>query len=471
MATTTYLEDLTLAGRDALYTFLSDALDTKGWTRTVINASAADPTANELAVREEVFQSPGDAVDIGGFFVAMRVFRDGSGLRNSIMIYAFTAIGAGGFVAITSIARSAGTVITVTTTAPHQMTTGDLVVVNGTDNILLNECNSGLLATHNTITVTGASTFTYTSNNSGVQAGTGGTCFAVFNLSGALTAGVNDAFRINVDDVANDFVGGVDEFAISGDVIQAGNFRYFHLGAVGRGHIPATMSQTLTSSGTITGTGALQTIATNETPNDLFVGQPIDIIDSESGLVKRTKLGVIGPGDAVQAIVQIGDDFAANAVIGWDPMPVFVAGQSGTGLTTQSLNTINWQCCYAINGDRTWANTDPDDSDGLYGIVEPRVDTNEKGIQDTADTKLGAVASYDIIVIRTDSTPIEQQGARGPVRNSVGVVLANMNDFDFGQAGKTLPDDIYKAFTTQQISAADDHIAYGPNVPGAPPLP
>ncbi len=471
MATTTYLEDLTLVGRDALFSFLSDALDTKGWTRTVINASAADPGTLDLAVREEVFQSPGDAVDIGGFFVALRVFRDGNNTRTAIMIYAFTAIGEGGFVAITTIARDAGTTVTVTTTVPHLMSTGDIVVVNGTDNVVLNECNSGTGAVHVTITVTGGSTFTYVSNTAGVEVGTGGTCFAVFNLNSPIVAGINDATRINVDDVDNDFVGAVDEFAIHGNVIQSGNFRYFHLGAVGRGHIPATMSQTLTSVGAIVATGVLQTIATNETPNDLFVGQKIDFVDSISGRVFRTRLDVIGPGDAIQCILAVGQDFGASTVIGWDPMPVFTAGRQNNTLTTITMVAYEWNCCYAINGERTWAQTDPDDTFSSYNSVEPRVDVTEKGIQDDAETGIGSTASYDIILTRNTAAPAGQTGTRGPVRNCVGVVLTSMNDFDFGQAGKNVPADIYKAFASQQVSAADDHIAYGPNVPGAPPLP
>lgn len=469
MATTTYLEDLSLVDRNALFTFLSNALAAKGWTRTIVNSDPAAPSFSGNARREEVFQSPGDTIDTGGFFIAMRVVKDSNGTRDSILLYAFTAIGAANFVGITTASRS-GTTVTVNTSVAHQFSTGDVVVVNGTDNPALNECNSGNAAAHVTVTVTGPQQFTYASGASGVEAANGGTCFAVYNLTGAITDGVNDFVRLNVQDAAADFVGGVDEFALTGNVIQAGDYRFFYLGALARGHIPATMSQTLTTSAPVTGSGTQQTIGTVETPSDLFVGQTIDIIDSHTGRIFRTTLAALGPGNAIEAVVDVGQDFAAGAKIGWDPMPLAVAGSESTSLATQNVSSYDFHFAYGINGTRPWGNDDPMNIAGEAGSIEPRVTSVEESVQDTADINLGALGSYDIVVTRTSANPASLQGTRGPLRNSIGVITANQSDFDFGLTGNTLPDDAYKLFPAQPVTGVVDHIAYGPNVPGAPPL-
>jgi len=71
---------------------------------------------------------------------------------------------AGGDLAITSI-TSASTTATVTTTAAHGMATGDIVTIRGADQSEYNGTYS--------ITVTGASTFTYTFASSGTSPATG----------------------------------------------------------------------------------------------------------------------------------------------------------------------------------------------------------------------------------------------------------------------------------------------------------
>lgn len=467
MATTTYLEDLTLASRNELFTLLSDALVAKGWTRTVINSDTAAPSFNENVRREEVFQSPGDGVDTGGFFIGMRVYIDANGTRVSILLFGFTATGPGGFVAITSLSRT-GTTVTCTTAVPHQMNTGDIVHINGSDNPTLNEMLNGAATTHSTITVTGASTFTYTSNTSGNATANGGTCYAMFNLAGPVTGGINDSPRLNIDDAANDIVGGVNEIAIAGNVMQGGQWMFFYLGSTGRGHIPATLSQTLTASGSITGSGGVQTVAVDETPSDLIVGQPVDIIDSETDRIYRTTIAAIGA-SSVDMNIAVGQDFAAGSKIGWDPMPVSVCGIKSTVQATQPIDAYVFNSSYGINGTRPWAQTDPDDPDSQYTVMEPRVTNAEEGVQDTADVNLGAIATYDVVMTKNSGTA-GLFGTRGPLQNMIGCIVASQNDFDYAKTGKTSPDDDYKMFTSQQVTSATDNVAYGPNAPGAPAL-
>ncbi len=467
--TTAYLEDLTLANRNALFTFLSDALVTAGWTRTVINSDTGTPGAAHLALREEVFQSAGNAVDVGRFFIGMMVYVDGSNTRTSIMIYAFTAIGEGGFVGVTSQTKAASTTVSVVTDTPHLMTTGDILRINGSSNAALNEGNSGSATAHNTITVTGASAFTYTSNINATENGTGGTCFTVFNLSSAITTTINDAFRMNVNDAAVDFVGSVDELGICGDVIQGGFYMFVYIGQTGRGHVLATLSQTFSATGSITGAGAVQTVAVDQTPDDVLVGQPIDIIDVESGRIFRTTIDTIGPGDALQMDIDVGQDFAAGAIIGWDPMPVVCCAKQGTAQTSTPLDTLVWQVGYSINGTRSWAQTDVNDAEAVYGKIEPRLTSSERAVQDTGDVNLGALGTYDVVITK-DSGLGGTFGTRGPLRNMIGVIKANEVDFDYQKTGKTSPDDDYKGFTSQQVTGALDHVAFGPNAPGAPPI-
>jgi hypothetical protein len=103
-----------------------------------------------------------------------------------------------------------------------------------------------------------------------------------------------------------------------------------------------------------------------------------------------------------------------------------------------------------------------------YNSTEARVTATESGIQDDADVNLGALAAYDVILTRTTAGPLT--GARGPLKNMVGVILANQVDFDYLKIGKNTPGDDYKCFPSQQVSAATNHVAYGPNAPGAPAL-
>jgi len=87
--------------------------------------------------------------------------------------------------AVTSITR-ATTTYTVTTTAPHGRSTNDWVTISGATSSGTNGYN-GVFQ----ITVTGASTFTYTSTNTG-DASAGGTILVAYETTAAIAAVQND---------------------------------------------------------------------------------------------------------------------------------------------------------------------------------------------------------------------------------------------------------------------------------------
>lgn len=471
MATTTFIQDLTLTDIAAFRALLDSELTTKGWVRSLIDTNTAVPTLAGRKTWEAIYRSPGDGVDLGRFYIWIAIQRDNNGTRASIALNAFTSLGTEGLVSVNSASKS-GTTLTIDTAAAHGFSVGDLVMFGGSSDPDLNVGKGGTNTANGLVLTTPSATqFTMLAGVSQtVAAAAGGFCWRPINSVASWTSGINDFMRINPDNASIDFIGGVDEFGLTGTAMQ-GVFRLpFFVGCVGRGHIPAQMSQTFTATGAITGTGSVQAIPVDQVPVDILAKQPIDIVNEGDPGILRTQVDSVGPGNVLNCLVPVGQNFNAGSVIGWDPMPIMVAGAAGTTRSTLTLNGTAPRFAYSIDGTRSWAQNDLGDADSIYTVVEPRVGTTEKSVGDTLDVTLQALQTFDIMIVKSSGTAAIQ-GARGPWRNAIGVVQANQNDFDFLYTGRTLPDDIYKALTTQNVNTSTDHVAYGPNVPGATPLP
>ena len=173
-----YFENTALTNINDLMDELVAALEGAGWTRSTLNAATQMPSANRIG-REEVFRAPGTAAVAAGSYIDFHTYFDSYGQTAGIQMCCFT--GRRPIAGIVSIERS-GNVVTVVTVEPHGFATGDLVFVNGTDNLAFHEGCLGSDEAPATITVVDPTTFTYGSGDSGTLSGEGGFAMAAYNL-------------------------------------------------------------------------------------------------------------------------------------------------------------------------------------------------------------------------------------------------------------------------------------------------
>lgn len=472
MAVTTYFEDNTPTNLNDLFTVLSNALVAKGWTRTVINSTTVLPTTQSRIGREEVFQSPGDSVDTGGFYIVLQTFRSSSLGIFAIKVWAMTSLGTNGFVPISTVNRS-GSTYTIVTTSPHGFSTGDVVHWNGCSEPDYNQANAGSVTSLRTITVIDTTTFTI-SGQSATATGTatGGTAYQINNMAGNTSNSSASGVYLTAQDTNLDVVGGVDEFAISCTVFQGGFAYFMYVGALGRAHIGAEFSQTFTTTADVTATGATQSISVEETPLNVIVNQPIDLVDNGTNRIYRTQVDAIGPGNAISVTLPIGQNFRAGAKMGWDPMPLVAMGRTTNATATQEINVLMARMAYSIDGTRSWSEADADDIAGDFDEASIALSSADIATELAGGAlNIGANMAGDLFLLRESSSGGGRVGRRGPLRNLIVVGNVGITDYEFCIAGRTDPDDVYKVFPTMTVTSSDNMaLAYGPNVPGATPL-
>ena len=384
----TYFEDTLPTSVNDLFAVLATAMVNEGWTETVINSRTNKPVNDGEMVRESIFSATGNSSEASSAHVAMAVGKDDNG-NDAVWLSVFTAFN---IASIDTISRSSSTV-TVTTTAPHPFVTGDVVVVNGTSEPLFHEGTPGSSGTMNTITVTGASTFTYSSDSSGTLASVGGKCYSVYNVAGGMANGVNDGVRININDEPADVYGYVDKFRICGIVIQGGTPRPFYLGQTGRDHVQPGARDVAISNDAILGTGS-QAISLDRTPTNMYVGQQIWIISPDSADVEVTTITALSGGELT---ANFSTAFSSGALVGMDPAPLVCGGLSGFTSDTSTLEGVRWQLCLSNDGTRNGV-SQIDAKDNLL-LYSPGVPTASNVANATSPDSSGSYQGSDIILL------------------------------------------------------------------------
>lgn len=432
-----FFEATANTGLNDLFSSLRSALlgvSPSPWVETVLNSSVAAPVAGTF-VRESIFQLPANAAQenqVGGGFIGIARGIDGSG-NSGLWLYAHT--GQKGPITINTISRT-GTLVTVTTTTNHGLATNDIVYINGTSQTTFNQGN-GTNDAAGQITVTGLQTFTYTSPVSGTTNGTGGSVVAVYNAAGSRTTSVGDGRRINITDTPNAVYGYCDAFRICGVVQQGAQNRLFYLGWCGREHVQTAGSSCFVSNSSIS-VGA-NTVTADRTPANLYIGQPLWIVDTTTANNEVTTVSnIVGNQISFTAV----NSYGAGAICGWDPEPLVVMALGGSANTTSSTTSYSAYACLDQKGGRTAAQTAVVDvtmawAVELYSISGEKLVTNP----DSA----GFYQGRDLALLK-NTAPV---GTRKYMPGMVAFPLGSQNEFDIQRIGGVPITTDYKAFVSQ----------------------
>jgi hypothetical protein len=378
----TFFRNTSLLSIADLITELETRMTTAGWTSIPFNNVKTVPSGPQCLSYERVWRIPGSALQPTACFVDLHRVLD------SLSVHGLGAMCFTGArsqtpnralpVAISVIAKNFAGLVTVTTALPHGFATNDLVILNGTVATVFGARGADTFneGTNNEggpalITVTGPSTFTYTSAfTSIVESGSGGQVMAVWSAAGSRYVLRNDLRAggiITLLDGAMQVFGYIDEFRCMFTVKQGGNWRTMFLGQTGRRHVQADFSDTAFSSGALAaGLGVTINLVDSvgaplSSPN-LCVGQKIWLIDPTTGRFEPTTI-LTKP-----LLTQITCDivFSYNAdgatalgpIVGLDPMPVGVLGNHTPNLNLSSIPLLmthfeNASRPTAVNGHAT----------------------------------------------------------------------------------------------------------------------
>ena len=450
-----YFQNTSIANIDGLFAELRSqllAVAPTPYTELVLNSSTTDPGTG-LVGRESHFKLPtnvGQENQIGGGYLGLCRYVNSAGTARGLILYAYTSRRAPA--TISTISRAAN-VVTVTTTAPHGFSTGDLVIVNGTDTAGFHEGSTGAITAINTITVTGATTFTYASPAAGALAGTGGTAVAVFNVTSSRTMAAADAaIRINVTDAPMSVYGYRDAHRICGIVQQGGQNRVFYLGTTGREHVQTAGSSCVVSTSPIA-VGA-NTITADRIPANMYIGQRLWIVSADSGTSELTTVtGLTGASISFTAA----NVYNAGAYIGWDPTPLISYGLTGALTTTADMTSvISYIARYAldIDGGRSSPQNDLGNVVMTSNIDIPLV-TGDEGASDPDSA--GFFQGRDFLLIRTAAP----EGQRKYLPGFTAWPLGYQNEYDIQRIGATPVTDDIKIFVSQPASSQSQSFVLG----------
>ena len=434
-----YFENVGLTNINDLFTEISTRLVAAGATRTVLNSLSTEPAADRVG-REELFKFNGTASKPTAGYVTITRFYDSNTFNKGLAFTCFTGIK--GPIDVATTVQSGVPTVTVTTSTNHGFATGDLVFINGSSTATLNEGSSGLYNSLSTITVTDATTFTYTANLSQTASGTGGKCFAVYN-SGAHRTVKSSTYRawLGPSDSAMKVFGYVDEFHMVGVVVQGATFLPFFIGQTGRAQIPPNYADTAFTTGSVTGNGATpSTFDLDRSCSNLRVGQKIALISPNSASAEIVTIATKPTATQFTAIVTNGTTYPAGTLIGEDPLPLMVMGG---GSTQQDLGSkvfyaaLRGDCTRTgIGGQTYFAAVEAQTVDESY--CDPNVPSGR----------------YSGKYVNLYTTSSGKEDDKGRLVGMVAWSLGSQADFDRIKTGESDPGDFYKIFPTQKCDTS-----------------
>ena len=448
-----YFQNTAVADLDDLFDELQTQLLAAGWTEQILNSSSSPALQGRFA-RESIFIAPGTATQAAACCVGISRVFEGNGLRRGLQLQAFTNT-ADGLIAVTSISRTA-TTMTFTTTAPHGLSTGDLIRWNGSDQDDMHSgWNSESAAA--AITVTGANTFTLVGLGSGTLSANGGFVRRVFNCADSYSTAVNSGMRINAFDSSMDIFGYRDEFRICGIVQQGGNNKIFYVGQSGRDHVQQDQQEVAIATTAITGIG-VETVTLDRNISNWYVGMPIMGVQLDgagtTGILYVTDLPA-----ANQVEVDWGS-FTGNAnavIIGFDPAPTCVSAPTGTTVDL-AMNSMTIQYCLGSDGTR-------------YGVaqndtIDPLLDADWSTTGDAATEQRNDPMNTTLYVgeeyfMQSASSSSTTKGVRKFAPGFNPWPVGTQNEFDIQRVGGTPEDDDWKIFVSDQ-SIENHALGIGP---------
>lgn len=344
---------------DSFMTIIKNCLTSSGWDLLEINSSSIQPARN-LNGREFVFRGKGVGTDPTRFYLNIMNQTDSAGGKR-IVILPFT--GAKNFdtpVAINQLSASinGGANITASTTTPHNLLVGDLLIIGGNNNPQLNEGWGGSDVNPTTAfrvaQVFTTSSFAYSSVAS-TGSGNGGFVVSPYNTAPGRATDQNNATTISFTAVTASFTAFMyfDEYRICGCISQSANFQTFYWGETGRAHIPAKYRDRGFLSASI-GSGSV-TASISRNVNNLRVGQNIWFVHvsgttNGTGTFERTII-TSRPTSASFGCV-LANAYPSGSMVGEDPLPVVVIGALGTNPATSTFTARTAKFIFHIDATR-----------------------------------------------------------------------------------------------------------------------
>lgn len=357
---------------------------------------------------------------------------------------------------ISTISQST-TTVTVNTTSAHGFTTGDLVLINGTDTAALNSVAGGTEAAPSTITVVDSDTFTFTSPISQTASGAGGTAIAVYNWVGSRNSAATTTLTRPANSTMNAYTW-VDTFRIAGIVSQGGVFYPFYFGQVARSRTVQSDGAMCALSTASVGPGGTNVVMTiDRSPTGLYSGQKITLVAPNSAVpnslsqsrtaLHTTTLSAVGPGNQVTIASLPASTFPIGTLIGWNPNPCAIMAAPITA--TASLNSRSW---YLPHSTSQLTTSSPIGVVYATNIEVPSNTMTEGDIDPNADSVYG---QFDLTLFRSGD------GIQGPLVGMSCFPIGTQTDLDImrTRAPSFAPSGDWKIFISQVQNDVTD--AYG----------
>jgi len=451
-----YTQSAGIANIDALMTFFKNALTSNGWTHFAMNTSSLHPNT-DLIGRQDVFRINGTTADPTKGYVT--IYRDTQSNCCDDRIKFISFSGEKGFsnpIIISQISRSTGasTIIQVTCSAPHNLVSGDHVIINGTPHSSsfhegwitstnIGPGNGGFIIT-TTSSAPSTNTFTYLSLptlSTPADSVSGGYVLAVYNPTSDYNSGVNNGVGLTLNDANMACFMYYDEWRMCGLVNQGGTYQTFYLGEVGRDHVPQDFNGRAFLLTNITA-GAVTASLDRDVAN-IRTGQRISFVhpSGSAGTGSFERVLVTSKPTSSSFGCVLSNSYPSGTLVGEDPLPLLIFG----GLGTSPSDTFSSRTArFIFHLDMTRDPTSPATAQTMTQILDTGI-TESYIDPDSTDYHQGR----DIFLQRGTAPT----GIRGRMVGFVAFPISVQNDQDIMRTGGDAITDDYKAFVSLSFSS------------------
>jgi hypothetical protein len=429
-----------LADFDALFSYLRTLCLAEGMTEIVLNASSANPSANGLLGRESLFQINGTEDQPTRAYIGLTRARAATTGQVRFSVWGCERIK--GPIEIATLSRPSGSnIVTVTTVAPHGLSNGDRIAINGSSNDVFHDGwirNLGAPAC--TITVTGANTFTFVSVTipGALQTATGGVAIATYVEAGIRQSGDGTSAPncVVADATIDELWGFVTPYSLMFVARQSAVYSLFHVGCVERSHIPPQLRGTGFTTGALSAGSSVSVPLDRDGAANLRAGQSVWIMSADSATCEIATIASV-TNDSTIVIGTLANSYGAGALVGLDPCPLVVAGRIGSVTTTTNFADANHGWYSSRNRDATFSNPGAQVNTMAVNVVpinESNVDPDSYSIW----------TGVDLFCTRTSAG----EGMRGRVFGVQFMGTGAQSQGDTFLAGGDAPDFGWRAFVT-----------------------
>lgn len=453
-----YTQSAGVNGVDAFMTFFKNAVSSAGWTHFAMNTSSLHCNTG-LIGRQDVFRINGTTADPTKTYVTAFRNTQGNCCDDRVQFLAFS--GCKGFdnpILIQHITRSAATNtnVIVTTQNPHNLASGDHIMLNGTPHSATfhegwNQ-DVGLGGRGGFIIQSlGTASFQYTTGITSIaDQAFSGYVLAVYNPAGTFNPGVNSGVGLTLNDTYMAVFMYYDEHRACGLVTQGASVQAFYVGETARDHIPPDFSGRALLL-TNTPAGAV-TCSLDRDSENIRAGQKIWFIhpsgSAGTGSFERTT--VTSKPTSSSFGCTLVNAYPSGTLVGDDPMPCLILGNNGTNADTSLLSGKTIRFIFHLDATRDPVTPNQGQTMTVLtdsGVLESVVDPDSAGYYQ----------GRSLFFQRTTAP----SGIRGRLVGWSSFPSDAQNDQDIMRCGDSVEDD-YKVFISQGTDAAENILGLGP---------